>query len=69
MALVNMAYEVPRAGPVTIVVADQTPSNTNNEFKDCNCGVQPGASKAVRAVSVNMSYGENIGFQSQTTRA
>lgn len=56
MALVT-AYEVPRAEPVIIAVADQTPavSNTNAmELNDCNCGVPATVSKPVKVVSLGL---------------
>lgn len=51
MALAT-AYEVPRAEPVIIAVADQTPANNSVEHNnDCNCGVPSTASRVVNAVS------------------
>lgn len=56
MALVT-AYEVPRAEPVIIAVADQLPAvaNTNTiELNPCNCGVPASVSKPVKVVSLSV---------------
>lgn len=58
MALAT-AYEVPRAEPVTIAVADQTPAINAVEHNDCNCGVPSTASRVVKAVSLDVMGSKN----------
>jgi len=57
MALVTTAYVVPRADPVIVAVADQTPAVSNNnamELNDCNCGVPATVSTPVKVVSLGV---------------